>query len=524
MKKAVSSFGKFVAKKPRAAIAGTAAAATASLAVRDLRQKDNAIFRNYPVLGHARYLAHKIRPEIHQYFVESDWDGRPFNYQTRQIINQRADGTEGEMSYGTERDVMEAGFEYLVHSMMPAEEPSEPPRARIGGKDCTQPYDMSLMNISAMSFGALSANAVRALNKGAELGGFAHDTGEGGLSSYHMENNGDLVWEIGTGYFSARTEDGRFDRGKFAELSAIDQVKMTELKISQGAKSGIGGVLPGAKVSPEIARVRGVPEGKTCVSPSRHSVFSTPTELIEFIAEMRELSGGKPAGFKMCVGSMIDVLSVCKAIQKVGTAPDFIVVDGSEGGTAAAPLEYENHVGLPLTEGLMMMHNALVGTGLRDQIKIGASGKVAAANDIVKRLIQGADYTNSARSMMMAVGCIQAQKCQTGKCPSGVATQSNWRQRALDVDSKAVRVKNYHEATVRQAVSMMASCGTTSPEDLTPNMLRQVIAPGVTRSYEALYEWLQPGELLAQAPAAWEEAWDQASPDEFRLPVITQVR
>ena len=520
----MSSVGKFVVNKPGVVAAGTAAAATASLAARDLYQKNNAIFRNYPVLGHARYLAHKIRPEIHQYFVESDWDGRPFNYQTRQIINQRADGTEGEMSYGTERNITEAGFEYLVHSMMPAVEPSEPPRARIGGNDCTQPYDMSLMNISAMSFGALSANAVRALNKGAELGGFAHDTGEGGLSSYHMENNGDLVWEIGTGYFSARTEDGKFDREKFKELSAIDQVKMTELKLSQGAKPGIGGVLPGAKVSPEIARVRGVPEGKTCVSPSRHSVFSTPAELIEFIAEMRELSGGKPAGFKMCVGSMIDVLSICKAIQAVGTAPDFIVIDGSEGGTAAAPLEYEDHVGLPLTEGLMMMHNALVGTGLREQIKIGASGKVAAANDIVKRLIQGADYTNSARSMMMAVGCIQAQKCQTGQCPSGVATQSKWRQRALDVDSKAVRVKNYHDATVRQAISMMASCGASSPDELTPNMLRQVIAPGVTRSYEALYEWLQPGELLAQAPQAWAGAWEQASPDEFRLPVITKVR
>ena len=299
---------------------------------------------------------------------------------------------------------------------------------------------------------------------------------------------------------------------------------MTELKLSQGAKPGIGGVLPGTKVTAEIARVRGVPEGKTVISPSRHSEFSTPTELIEFIAEMRELSGGKPAGFKMCVGSMTDVLSICKAIREVGTAPDFIVIDGAEGGTAAAPLEYENHVGLPLTEGLMMMHNALVGTGLRDQIKIGASGKVAAANDIVKRLIQGADYTLSARSMMMAVGCIQAQKCQTGKCPSGVATQSNWRQRALDVDSKALRVKNYHEATVQHAVSMMASCGATSPEELTHGMLRQVIEPGVAKSYEALYDWLEPGELLAEAPEAWADAWNHASPDEFRLPVRTRLR
>lgn len=524
MKNPVSAIKKYASQKPGAVIAGTTAAATASLAARDLTQKKNSILRRYPVLGHARYLAYRIRPEIHQYFVESNWDGRPFNYQTREMINQRANGTDGDRSFGTERDVLKPGYEYLVHSMMPAQEPSLPPRARVGGKDCTRPYDISLMNISAMSFGALSANAVRALNKGAEMGGFAHDTGEGGLSTYHLENNGDLIWELGTGYFSARTPDGRFDREKFKELAATDQVKMTELKLSQGAKPGIGGVLPGTKVTAEIARVRGVQEGKTVISPSRHSEFSTPTELIEFIAEMRELSGGKPAGFKMCVGSMTDVLSICKAIREVGTAPDFIVIDGAEGGTAAAPLEYENHVGLPLTEGLMMMHNALVGTGLRDQIKIGASGKVAAANDIVKRLIQGADYTLSARSMMMAVGCIQAQKCQTGKCPSGVATQSNWRQRALDVDSKALRVKNYHEATVQHAVSMMASCGATSPEELTHGMLRQVIEPGVAKSYEALYDWLEPGELLAEAPEAWADAWNHASPDEFRLPVRTRLR
>ena len=524
MKKAVSSLGKFVAEKPRAVIAGTAAAATASLAARDLRQKNNSIFRNYPVLGHARYLAHRIRPEIHQYFVENNWDGRPFNYQTREMINQRANGTEGEMAFGTERDVMSSGFEYLVHSVMPAQMPDEAPRAHIGGKDCTKPYDMSLMNISAMSFGALSANAVRALNKGAELGGFAHDTGEGGVSPYHREMGGDIIWEVGSGYFGCRNRDGTFNPELFASVAGDDQIKMVELKISQGAKPGHGGVLPAAKVSEEISKIRGVPMGEDCISPAYHKAFSTPIQMMEFVANMRKLSGGKPAGFKMCIGHPWEFLAICKAMKESGLYPDFIVVDGNEGGTGAAPLEFMDHLGMPMREGVNFVHNALIGIGARDRIKIGASGKVAAANDIVKRLIQGADYTNSGRSMMMAVGCIQAQKCQTGQCPSGVATQSKWRQRALEVDSKAVRVKNYHNATVDQAVSMMASCGATTPAELTPNMLRQVIAPGVTRSYKALYNWLEPGQLLDDAPEAWTEAWKQASPDEFRLPVITKVR
>ncbi|WP_338749647.1 FMN-binding glutamate synthase family protein [Janibacter alittae] len=489
--------------------------AAAGLAAHDMLQKKHSILRNYPVIGHMRYLLEELRPELQQYFIERNWDGRPFDRDTRSIIYQRAKGIHSEQAFGTERDVSRPGYEYLVHSTAPLEAPTEPSRVLVGGPDCSRPYSMSLLNVSAMSFGSLSANAVRALNEGARMGGFAHDTGEGGLSRYHLEKGGDLVWEVGSGYFSTRTKDGAFDPDQFRDNAARDQVKCVSLKLSQGAKPGIGGVLPAAKVTREIAAVRGVPVGEKCVSPAGHSVFDTPIGLIEFIASMREMSGGKPAGFKLCVGSRRDVLAICKAILEVGTAPDFIIVDGSEGGTAAAPLEYEDHVGMPLTDGLMLVHNALVGTGLRDRIKIGASGKVAGANDIVKRIIQGADYTNSARAMMMAIGCIQAQICHTGRCPVGVTTQDPRRARALDVPDKSVRVRQYHESTVAQASQMMASMGVRRPEQLSPHMLRRNVSPKEARSYAELFEWLAPGELLAEAPATWTQDWRAASAHSF---------
>ena len=492
-----------------------AAAALSGLGARDLLQRKHSVLRNYPVVGHARYMLEAIRPELQQYFIERNYDGRPYDRDTRSIIYERAKGIHGEQAFGTERDVTQVGYEYLVHSAFPFDPPKVAPRVRVGGPKCTQPYDMALMNVSAMSFGALSANAIRALNKGAEMGGFAHDTGEGGLSSYHQEHNGDLVWEIGTGYFSTRTKDGHFDRDKFAEQATRDQVKMISIKLSQGAKPGIGGVLPAAKVTKEIARVRDVPKGEKCVSPSSHSAFSTPVELIHFIAELRELSGGKPVGFKLCVSSKEDILAICKAALEVGDAPDFIIVDGSEGGTAAAPLEYEDHMGMPLTEGLMLVHNALVGTGLRDQVKVGASGKISAANDIVKALIQGADFTNSARSMMMAVGCIQAQKCHTDKCPVGVATQDKSRARALNVKDKSQRVQRYQEATVVEALKMMASMGARTPQELSPRMLRQVLPEFKSASYAELYEWLEPRELLTNPPASWAQAWHTADAHTF---------
>jgi glutamate synthase domain-containing protein 2 len=489
--------------------------ALAGVGVYDLVQKKHSILRNYPVLGHLRFLLESIRPELQQYFIERNYDGRPYDRDTRTTIYTRAKGENTEQPFGTERDVNEIGYEYLVHSTRPVDVAEEPPRVRIGGPDCTQPYDMALLNVSAMSFGALSANALMALNAGARIGGFAHDTGEGGISRYHRQG-GDLVWELGSGYFGARTSDGGFDEAKFADKAADDQVKLVSLKLSQGAKPGIGGVLPAAKVTKEIAEARDVPQGEKCVSPSYHRVFSTPRELVLFIARMRELAGGKPAGFKLCVGSRADVLGICKAMVEEGVTPDFIVVDGAEGGTGAAPLEYEDHIGTPLTEGLMTVHNALVGVGLRDRVGIGASGKVATGVDLVKRMVQGADYTNAARAMMMAVGCIQAQTCHTNTCPVGVATQDPKRMRALDVPDKTARVARYQKAVVEQAMQVIASMGLAGPHELTPHMLRRRVDHSRTENYAQLYEQLLPGQLLADPPHGWRLDWAQADPDAFR--------
>lgn len=483
----------------------------------DLLQRRHSVLRNYPVLGHARFLLERIRPELQQYFVERNYDGRPFDRDVRSIVYERAKGTDAEEPFGTEQDVYRPGHEYLVPSMAPCPVPETPPRVRIGGPHCGRPYDMALLNVSAMSFGSLSANAVLALNGGAAAGDFAHDTGEGGLSEYHLRLGGDLVWEIGTGYFGCRTGNGDFDSAEFADKAAHDHVRCVSLKLSQGAKPGIGGVLPGAKVNAEIARVRDVPEGQTVVSPPYHRVFATPRELVRFIARMRELSGGKPTGFKLCVGSRRQFLAVCKAMLDEGTAPDFIVVDGAEGGTGAAPLEFADHVGTPLTEGLLTVHNALVGAGLRDQVRIGASGKIATGADLVKRLVQGADYGNAARAMMFAVGCIQAQRCHTNTCPTGVTTQDPRRARALDVPDKTARVRRFQEATVASALQIMASMGVTDPAQLRPHMLRRRVDPRTERSFEELYEWLAPGQLLAEPPASWAADWQAADPDRFTV-------
>lgn len=486
-----------------------------AVAVADVAQKRHAILRNYPVIGHMRFALEYIRPELQQYFIERNYDGRPFDRDTRSIIYERAKGTNQEQAFGTERDVNEVGYEYLMHSTAPLEPSAEPPRVLVGGPDCTQPYDMALLNVSAMSFGALSANAILALNKGAAMGRFAHDTGEGGLTEYHLRHGGDLVWEIGSGYFGARTKDGEFDPAMFADKASNPSVKCLSLKLSQGAKPGIGGVLPAAKVTAEIAKARNVPEGVKCVSPASHKVFATPRELILFMAKMRGLAQGKPVGFKLCVGSRSDVLAMCKAMVAEGITPDFIIVDGSEGGTGAAPMEYEDHMGTPLTEGLMLVHNALVGTGLRGRIRVGASGKVATGTDVVKRIIQGADYTNAARAMMMATGCIQAQLCHTNKCPVGVATQDPRRAKALDVESKSLRVQRFQEATVSEALRMMASMGAAGPEQLTPLMMRRRIGHLDTKSYAELYNWLAPGQLLDEVPDAWADDWATADPDSF---------
>ena len=491
-------------------------AVPAAVGVYDLVQRRHSILRNYPILGHARFALESVRPELQQYFIERNYNGRPYDRDTRTAIYERAKGLKDEQAYGTERDVGEPGYEWLLHTNAPVDPPKDAPqpRVRIGGPDCTKPYDMALLNVSAMSFGALSANAITALNRGAAAGGFAHDTGEGGLTEHHL-HGGDLVWEIGTGYFGARTRDGGFDEAKFAEKAAHDQVKMVSLKLSQGAKPGIGGVLPGPKVTEEIAKARDVPKGETCVSPPAHKVFSTPRELVRFIAHMRELAGGKPTGFKLCVGARHELLAVCKAMVEEGVTPDFIIVDGAEGGTGAAPAEYEDHMGTPLTEGLIMVHNALVGTGLRDRIRIGASGKVATGSDIVKRLAQGADYTNAARAMMMATGCIMSQRCHTNECPVGVATQDPKRARALDVEDKFRRVQRYQHATVAEAQRLLGSMGLRDPGHVTPHNLMRRVDHVHTRSYAELYDWLAPSELLDEAPAAWAVDWERADPDAF---------
>ncbi|MFG2138383.1 FMN-binding glutamate synthase family protein [Streptomyces sp. NPDC048650] len=491
--------------------------ALGALGVADLTQRTHSVLRNYPVLGHLRFVLEALRPELQQYFIERNFDGRPFDRDVRSMVYERAKGTEAEAPFGTERDVYATGYEFMVPSMAPKPVPDPPPTVRIGGPDCTEPYDMALLNVSAMSFGSLSANALLALNHGAAMGGFAHDTGEGGLSEYHLRHGGDLVWEIGTGYFGCRTGNGEFAPSEFADKAAHEHIKCVSLKLSQGAKPGIGGVLPGGKVSSEIARVREVPQGRTVVSPPYHRTFSTPRELVRFLARMRELAGGKPTGFKLCVGSRAQFLSVCKAMLAEGVTPDFIIVDGAEGGTGAAPPEFADHLGSPLTEGLITVHNALVGCGLRDRIKIGASGKVATGADVVKRLVQGADYTNAARAMMMAVGCIQAQRCHTNTCPVGVATQDPRRARALDVGDKSARVHRFQRATVDSAARIMASMGVQHPDELRPHMLRRRIDALTVRSYAELYDWLAPGELRAGPPPAWAADWAAAHPDRFTV-------
>lgn len=484
--------------------------------IHDLVQTRHSILRNYPVAGHMRFLLEHIRPEIQQYFVETNTAGTPFDRETRDLVYDRAKGNHGEEPFGTERDVNAVGYEFVAHSMRARPKPDTPqPRVRLGGPRCTQPYDIALLNVSAMSFGSMSGNAIEALNAGAALGGFAHDTGEGSISSYHTKHGGDLVMEVASGYFGCRTPEGRFDDQAFAARAGLEQVKAINIKISQGAKPGLGGLLPGAKVNAEVAAARGVPIGTTVVSPPVHPEFSTPLGLVDFIDRLRDLSGGKPVGFKICIGSRREFLAICKAMLARGSAPDFIIVDGSEGGTGAGPVEFEDHVGMPLTEALMFVHNALVGVGLRHQVKIGASGKVATGIDIVKRICQGADFTMSARAMMFAIGCIQAQTCHTNTCPVGVATQDPTRARALVVDDKKYRVFQYQEKTVNSARQIVASMGLDDFDQLSPRKLFRRVDPQVTQTYQELFAWLEPGELLAAPPEAWDRDWREAVADSF---------
>ena len=492
-------------------------AASVLLGLRDLTQTRHAVLRNYPVAAHLRFLLESIRPEMRQYFFEGDKDGMPFARDKRALVYQRAKCDFDKRPFGTQYDVYEEQYEWLHHSIAPkATQPHAALRTEIGA-GCKYPYSASLLNISAMSYGAISANAIRALNKGAKAGSFFHDTGEGGVSPYHREHGGDLVWELGSGYFGARGADGGFDPGKFAETASDPQIKMVELKLSQGAKPGHGGVLPAAKVTAEIAGIRGIPMGEDCVSPASHAVFSTPTGLLEFVVRMRELSGGKPAGFKLCIGHPWEFMAICKAMIATGITPDFIVVDGKEGGTGAAPLEFMDHVGMPLRDGLSLVHNALVGIGVRDRIRIGASGKITSAFDMARVLALGADWCNSARGFMFAVGCIQAQSCHTGECPTGVATQDPLRQRAIVVPDKAERVANYQRNTLHALAELVAAAGLSHPSELMPHHFLRRASSDKVISLAEQYEILRPGQLIADPGSSprFAEAWSLARAESF---------
>ena len=488
--------------------------------IHDRLQTRHAVLRNYPILGHMRFLLEFIRPEIRQYFIEGDNDKTPFSRSQRTLVYSRSKAVSDKRPFGTTLDVMAPGYQWINQSLAPTHLSDYNFRIEIGGKDCSQKYSASIFNISAMSFGALSANAVMALNLGAKKGNFAHDTGEGSISRYHRLHGGDLIWEIGSGYFGCRTEDGQFDPKKYAENALDPQVKMIEIKLSQGAKPGHGGILPGPKVTPEIAEARGVKVGEACVSPSSHSAFTTPLEMMAFIQRLRELSGGKPVGFKLCIGHPWEWFAIVKAMLKSQIYPDFIVVDGTEGGTGASPVEFSNHVGTPLQEGLRLVHNTLVGANLRDQIKIGCSGKIISAFDMAVVFALGADWCNSARGFMFSVGCIQAQVCDTGFCPTGVTTQDPSRQKALVVTDKSERVYHFHKETLKALKEIVEAAGLHHPVEINTRHIVRRVSANEVRLLEDLLPDVAAGSLLSNEegstlPKVFQLYWDIAQADSF---------
>jgi glutamate synthase domain-containing protein 2 len=485
------------------------------IAAYDLLQKKRTILRNFPVLGHVRYILEFLRPEVQQYFIASDNSELPFSRERRSIVYQRAKNMRDTVPFGTDHDINSIGYSWALHSLAPKLASEVSLRITVGGPFCKQPYHASRLNISAMSFGALSARAIMALNQGAKLGGFAHNTGEGGLSPYHLQG-GDLIFQFGTGYFGCRNEEGRFDANQFVLEANRPEVKMIEIKLSQGAKPGHGGILPGGKVTIEIAAARKVLAHEACISPPAHSAFHSPRGLLEFVQTLRELSNGKPIGFKLCVGHKEDFLGICKAMVETGILPDFITVDGAEGGTGAAPLEFANHMGEPLEAGLVFVHNALVGINVRDKIRVICSGKVATGFDIVEKLALGADMCNSARAMMMAVGCVQSKQCNANTCPTGVATQNARLQQGLVVDEKKVRVENFHRNTMKSFLELVGAMGLTDPSDLKPyHIMRRVNSVDVRPLIE-VYDYLNPGDLLGtNIPDAYKRYWDLARVDSF---------
>ncbi|HRO64036.1 FMN-binding glutamate synthase family protein [Thermomonas sp.] len=500
-------------------------AGLALLGTLDMLQRKSTLRRNYPLLAHFRYGLETIGPEIRQYFIQADTDKVPFSREQRALVYQRAKHVNDVRPFGTLRNVYDTDYEWINHSIAPTEVADHDFRITIGA-GTRQPYSASVFNISAMSFGALSAAAIRALNGGAKRGGFYHDTGEGSISPYHREGGGDLVWELGSGYFGCRNHDGSFNEKRFAEQAADPQVKMIEIKLSQGAKPGHGGVLPAAKVSPEIAATRDVPMGQDCVSPAKHSAFSTPLGLLQFVAHLRERSGGKPTGFKLAIGHPWEWLGIAKAMEECASSrpellPDFIVVDGAEGGTGAAPSEFVNHVGVPMHEGLLLVHNTLVGLNLRDRIKIGAAGKIISAFDLARAIAMGADWCNAARGFMFSLGCIQSLSCHTNRCPTGIATQDPKRWKHLDVPDKTTRVAEYHDNTVRALRDLLCAAGLRHPDELGPEHILRRVSQTQVRSLASLYHFLEPGELLGgNLPdhAVFRDYWRESRSDTFAAP------
>jgi glutamate synthase domain-containing protein 2 len=487
------------------------------LGIWDSIQTKRAVLRNFPVLGHGRYLLEMIRPEINQYFIESDTDGRPFSRSMRSVVYQRAKKELDTRPFGTQQDVYAVGYEWINHSLNAIHASHEEPRVLVGESTCSEPYSASRLNISAMSFGSLSRNAVLAMSHGAKSGGFAHNTGEGGISPYHKEGGADLIWQVGTGYFGCRADDGTFDPEKFKATAATPAVKMIEIKLSQGAKPGHGGILPAAKLTEEISKIRGVPMGADVNSPPAHSSFSTPVELLAFVTDLREMSGGKPVGIKLCVGSESEFMSLCKAMVKTGQHPDFITVDGGEGGTGAAPLEFSDSLGMPLSEGLSFVHNCLTGFRLRQKVRIIAAGRIITGFHMVRTMALGADICYSARGMMMAVGCIQARRCNSNDCPVGVATQNADLVVGLDVGDKRARVEQFHKSTVRSMMEILGAAGMRNPSELEPAHLMRRVSNTETMTFEQIFNFIEPGSLLYDpVPEGYEDAWFRSDADVFR--------
>ncbi|MDX1598046.1 MAG: FMN-binding glutamate synthase family protein [Marinobacter sp.] len=494
-------------------------AALTAVGTWDMVQRRHTVSRNYPITANFRYLLESVGPEIRQYFIQSDTEERPFSREQRTVVYQRAKNVLDKRPFGSQLGMYDPGYEWMNHSLNPTSLDDSDFRILIG-KKCKKPYSASVFNISAMSFGSLSANAILSLNTGAKMGNFYHDTGEGSISRYHREPGGDLVWEIGSGYFGCRHPDGTFNEEMFVKNATLDQVKMIELKLSQGAKPGHGGILPGAKVTPEIAEARGVAVGEDVVSPSKHSAFSTPIEMLDFIEQLRELSGGKPVGFKLAIGHPWEWFAIVKAMLETGKKPDFIVVDGGEGGTGAAPLEFINRLGMPMKEALLLVHNTLVGTHLREDIAIGAAGKITSAFNIARTIALGADWCNSARGYMFSLGCIQALNCHTGRCPSGVATQDPRRGNKLDVAHKSHRVYSYHKNTLDALQNLLEASGLNHPSELGPEHIIQRTSKTEVQSYMDMLHFLAPGALLEGKTGitVFDKYWPEAQPNTFSPP------